>query len=371
MATASFGLSTGSPSTSGTLGVGGFGSFGAPSPVSPAYPSSSALGAVGTVPQAQFPSWFQQSAPTQALTNFQSQLPNYFNFGAMNKTFNNSNASMLAGQRSAAGAAAAAQTNRAMQTGGSPLGAGFAQGQMNQNAYNQSQANQLRFQQFKAGLRGQEAGLAGNVAGQISSLGEQHQGLMANYAQGQQGLGLQAQGQTLSQLGLAQSGQQANNAFSLAYAQFLKSQQGGSGPGSMGGFNGQLTGIGDTGGAQYTPQFKAYLQASGQGLSASQPPPNSTNPAGYNMGGSVNAFNSYNQGLGQIAGMANGMPWYDQQINQGGQPYNSTNITAFSSNPGYPGGIPYASPGGQTPNMLTPGGYGASLNYGNTPTLQH
>lgn len=369
MATASFGLTNGSSSTGGMLGSSGFGSFGAPSPVSPQYPSSSALGSIGTVPQAQFPSWFSQSAPTQALQQFQNNLGNYFNFGAMNKTFNNSNASMLASQRTAAGAAAAAQTNRAMQTGGSPLGAGFAQGQMNQNAYNESQANQLRFQQFKASLRGQEAGLAGNVAGQISNLGEAHQGLMANYAQGQQGLGLQAQGQTLSQLGLAQSGQQSNNAYSLALAQFLKSQQGGAGAGSMGGFNGQLTVGGNSGGIStgsgavtYSPQFKAYLQASGQSPSAIAQPPGASNPAGYNFGGSSQAANSYGQGLDQLAGMANGLPWYDQKFDSGPQgSYNSTNITNSSQFGGYPAGVPYATQGGMTPRLITQGGYGASL----------
>lgn len=366
MATTNFGTSP-SSGFSGTFGASGFGSFGGPSPVTAPYPN---LSGVGTVPQAQFPSWFSQSAPTQSLTQFQNQtLPSLFNFGAMNKQFNAANTGMLASQRAASGAAATAQANRAMQTGGSPLGAGFAQGQMNQNAYNQSMSDQLRFQQFKAGLRGQEAGIGASVAGQIAGLGEQHQGLMANYAQGQQGLGLQAQGQSLQQQGLAQQAGQFNNQFALQYAQYLHGLSGGGGPGSQGGFNGQLTTIGNSGGAQYSPQFKAYLQASGQGTSANQPPPSSTNTAGFNMGGSTGAFNSYNQGIAQLGTMANGMPWYDQQVNQGGSPYNSTNITAFSQNPGYPGGAPYGTPGGMTPQGLTPGGYGASLSYGQTPTL--
>jgi hypothetical protein len=345
-----------------------FGAYGQPQPIQTG--AAPNLSSIGSVPQASFPSWFSQQPATQALQAFQQQLPNYFNFSGMNKQFNAQNTAMLSSQRAAAGAAATAQTNRAMQSGGSPMGAGFAQGQMNQNAYNSSLENQLKYNQMKMGARAQEAGIGAGVAGQISSLGQQQQGLMANYAQGQQALGLQAQGQLLNQQSLYQSGANSNTQNAFQYAQLMRSLLGSQGPGSQGGFNGQMTGIGNSGGTQYTPQFQAYLSATGQGQAAMQGVPGASNTSGYNMGGSPQAFNAYNQSLGQLASMANGAPWYNQNVMAGPQGgYNSTTITGMTPTNSYPGGIPYGTMSGQVPQGYVPGGYGASL--GATPQLTY
>lgn len=139
-----------------------------------------------------FPSWMPQQANTSAYTRVQGMLPSLFNAAPLRKAYGNMDDRMLSSAKASSAAAGRAYASRALQSGGSGQGSGYATGAAMLPYYNQQASNRFDLEKLIAGMHGQRASLETGIAGGITDAGQNNERLLAQYAQGQQGL---AQGQ--------------------------------------------------------------------------------------------------------------------------------------------------------------------------------
>lgn len=135
-----------------------------------------------------FPDWLPTRAPVGALKKAQGSLKNLFNFEPIQQAGNAYIDSNFQQQRAATGAAARAAQNRAMLSGGR-VGASFAQASAMLPLYNQRNQQALGLAQLHGQMQGQRAGLNTSLAQSIAQSRLGKQGLLSDYALGQQRLG--------------------------------------------------------------------------------------------------------------------------------------------------------------------------------------
>ncbi len=131
-----------------------------------------------------FPEWLQ-GAGTNPLSKYQQQLPSYFNAQQLKQTANRSMDSQFNQQKAALDAASMAAQRRAGQSGGA-VGSSFSQAAGMSGLYAQRNDQNAKIAQLIAQMRAQQAGLAGQVAGQKTSANQNHQGQLMDYTLQQQ-----------------------------------------------------------------------------------------------------------------------------------------------------------------------------------------
>ena len=220
-----------------------------------------------------FPDWMPQSPNMGGLNALQQNLGSFFNPRPMLRQTNRAANFILDSQRAAGQAAATAYANRAMQSGGSSQGAGFAAASAMLPAFNQANMMRMDAQRLAAQMRGNQAQLSAGIGSSIGGLSNQHAGLLSDYAARQQALQMQSRGMDFEH--------EKWDYSTRLQRQLQAANSGGRGPASA--FNGQITRAPNNGGGgkgvEYTPEYLDYLNASGVRPGAG--------PASYPMEGGI------------------------------------------------------------------------------------
>lgn len=163
----------------------------------------------------KLPNWLTDQSSSQGLQNFQTQLPQLFDTSGLQQASQAYNQSFANRAEMGFDAQSRAAQNRAMLSGGR-VGSSFAKGGLMLGLQQNTNQNNLDYARLAASMMAQRAGLQGQTAGQLADYGQRRQGMLSDFTQGQQRLGLSAQ----------ESNQQAaQQAAALAFQNRQLSQQ--------------------------------------------------------------------------------------------------------------------------------------------------
>lgn len=136
---------------------------------------------------------YLQGNTIKSLQDYQNTIPKMFDTSGLDQSYNALNQSNFSQGRALAAAAGASYSNRAAQSGGSRLGAGFAEAQSMLPIYNQGHQLLADLATKKLQAATGQAAAGGDTARAIGQLQQSRQAMLADYFGNQQRIGLQKQ----------------------------------------------------------------------------------------------------------------------------------------------------------------------------------